>query len=42
VNNDGSVTFDATSLDSVLNADYSSVVGFFQNSNGWARLSPPC
>jgi flagellar hook-associated protein 2 len=37
VNNDGSVTFDATSLDSVLNADYSSVVGFFQNSNGWGQ-----
>ena len=37
VNNDGSLTFDATSLDSVLNADYSSVVGFFQNSNGWGQ-----
>jgi flagellar hook-associated protein 2 len=35
VNNDGSITFDATSLDSVLNSDYSSVVGFFQNANGW-------
>jgi flagellar hook-associated protein 2 len=37
VNNDGSLTFDATSLDSVLNADYSSVVGFFQNANGWGQ-----
>jgi flagellar capping protein FliD len=35
VNNDGSLTFDATSLDSVLNTDYNSVVGFFQNANSW-------
>jgi flagellar hook-associated protein 2 len=35
VNNDGSLTFDATSLDSVLNTDYSGVVGFFQNANSW-------
>jgi flagellar hook-associated protein 2 len=37
VNNDGSLTFDATSLDSVLNTDYNSVVGFFQNSNSWGQ-----
>ncbi|HXR40324.1 MAG TPA: flagellar filament capping protein FliD, partial [Terracidiphilus sp.] len=37
VNNDGSLTLDATSLDSVLNSDYSGVVGFFQNSNGWGQ-----
>jgi flagellar hook-associated protein 2 len=37
VNNDGSLTFDASSLDSVLNSDYSSVVGFFQNTNGWGQ-----
>ncbi len=37
VNNDGSLTFDATSLDSVLNTDYSSVAGFFQNANGWGQ-----
>ncbi|MGA2673338.1 MAG: flagellar filament capping protein FliD [Terracidiphilus sp.] len=37
VNNDGSLTFDATSLDSVLNTDYSSVVGFFQNASGWGQ-----
>jgi flagellar hook-associated protein 2 len=37
VNNDGSLTFDATALDSVLNSDYSSVVGFFQNSSGWGQ-----
>jgi flagellar hook-associated protein 2 len=37
VNNDGSITFDADSLDSVLNTDYSSVVGFFQNANSWGQ-----
>jgi flagellar hook-associated protein 2 len=37
VNNDGSLTLDTTSLDSVLNADYSGVVGFFQNANGWGQ-----
>ncbi|MGA2219566.1 MAG: flagellar filament capping protein FliD, partial [Terracidiphilus sp.] len=37
VNNDGSLTLDATSLDSVLNSDYSGVVGFFQNTNGWGQ-----
>ena len=34
---DGSLTFDARSLDSVLNSDYSSVVGFFQNANSWGQ-----
>jgi len=37
VNNDGSLTFDANSLDSVLNNDYASVAGFFQNANGWGQ-----
>jgi flagellar hook-associated protein 2 len=37
VNNDGSITLDATSLDSVLNSDYSGVVGFFQGANGWGQ-----
>ncbi len=37
VNNDGSLTFDANSLDSVLNTDYSSVAGFFQNANSWGQ-----
>lgn len=37
VNNDGSITLDPTSLDSVLNSDYSGVVGFFQNANGWGQ-----
>ena len=37
VNNDGSISFDAASLDSVLNSDYSGVAGFFQNANGWGQ-----
>jgi len=37
VNNNGSLTFDASSLDSVLNSDYSSVVGFFQNVDSWGQ-----
>jgi flagellar hook-associated protein 2 len=37
VNNDGTLTFNATSLDSVLNSDYSGVAGFFQGPNGWGQ-----
>ena len=37
VNNDGSLTLDSTSLDSVLNSDYSGVGGFFQNANSWGQ-----
>jgi flagellar hook-associated protein 2 len=37
VNNDGTITFDADSLDSVFNTDYSSVAGFFQNANSWGQ-----
>jgi len=37
VNNDGTLTLDANSLDSVLNSDYSGVVGFFQNANSWGQ-----
>jgi len=37
VNNDGSLTFNANSLDSVLNSDYSSVAGFFQNPSSWGQ-----
>jgi len=37
VNDDGSLTFDVSSLDNVLNTDYTSVVGFFQNTNGWGQ-----
>jgi flagellar hook-associated protein 2 len=35
VNSDGSLTLDATSLDSALNSDYSGVQGLFQNANSW-------
>jgi flagellar hook-associated protein 2 len=35
VNNDGTLTFNSNSLDSLLNTDFSSVVGFFQNANSW-------
>ena len=37
VNNNGSLSFDATSLDALLNSDYSSVASFFQNANGWGQ-----
>jgi len=37
VNNDGTLTFNANSLDSLLNTDYKSVVGFFQNANSWGQ-----
>ena len=37
VNNDGSIALDATALDSLLNSDYSGVVGFFQNASGWGQ-----
>jgi len=37
VNNDGSLSFDASTLDSLLNSDFSSVAGFFQNANSWGQ-----
>ncbi|HVU45230.1 MAG TPA: flagellar filament capping protein FliD [Terracidiphilus sp.] len=37
VNNDGSLTFDASTLDSLLNSDFNGVVGFFQNANSWGQ-----
>ncbi len=37
VNNDGSLTLNASALDSLLNSDYSGVVGFFQNANSWGQ-----
>jgi flagellar hook-associated protein 2 len=37
VNNDGTIALDSTSLDSMLNSDYGSVVGFFQNPSGWGQ-----
>jgi flagellar hook-associated protein 2 len=35
VNNDGTISLNATSLTSELSSDYSGVVSFFQNSNSW-------
>jgi flagellar hook-associated protein 2 len=35
VNTDGTLSLDETALDSVLNTDFSSVAGFFQNANSW-------
>ena len=35
VNSDGTLSLDETTLDSVLNSDYSSVSGFFQNADSW-------
>jgi flagellar hook-associated protein 2 len=35
MNDDGTISLDETSLDSVLNSDYSGVLGFFQDANSW-------
>jgi len=35
VNNDGTISLDLSSLDSVLNSDYSGVQGMFQDANSW-------
>jgi flagellar hook-associated protein 2 len=37
LNNDGTISLSVASLNSVLNSDYSSVLGFFQNSNSWGQ-----
>jgi flagellar hook-associated protein 2 len=37
VDNKGVMTFDAASMDSLLNSDFSSVAGFFQNANSWGQ-----
>ena len=37
MNNDGTITFDASSLDTLLNTDFSSVLGMFQGVNSWGR-----
>jgi len=37
VNNDGSLSFDAASLDSVLNSDFGGATGFFQNASSWGQ-----
>ena len=34
---DGTLLFDASVLDTVLNTDYSSVLGFFQYANSWGQ-----
>jgi flagellar hook-associated protein 2 len=34
---DGSLTFNAASLDSLINTDYGGVVGFFQSVNSWGQ-----
>jgi flagellar hook-associated protein 2 len=36
-NNDGTLTFDANTLDSLLNSDYFGVVGFFQDPSSWGQ-----
>lgn len=35
VNSDGTLSLSTTSLDSILNSDYSGVQGLFQNANSW-------
>ena len=35
MNNDGTLKLDVSVLDSALNSDFSSVVGFFQSANSW-------
>lgn len=35
LNSDGSISLDLSSLDSVLNSDYSGVQGLFQDANSW-------
>ena len=34
---DGTLTFDASTLDSALNSDFSGVLGFFQSANSWGQ-----
>ena len=35
MNNDGTLTLDASTMDSLLNSDFSGIVGLFQNANSW-------
>lgn len=35
MNNDGTMTLNVSALDSLLNTDFNSVLGFFQNANSW-------
>jgi flagellar hook-associated protein 2 len=39
MNNDGTISLDASALDSTLNLDFSSIVGFFQNANSWGMTT---
>ena len=39
MNNDGTVSLDANTLDSVINTDFNSLVGFFQGANGWGMTA---
>lgn len=36
-NNDGTISLDTTTLDSLLNSDFSSVQALFQNANSWGK-----
>ncbi|MDE3199515.1 MAG: flagellar filament capping protein FliD [Acidobacteriota bacterium] len=38
IKTDGSLSVDATRLDGLLNSDYNTVVGFFQNANSWGKI----
>ncbi|HEY6491495.1 MAG: flagellar filament capping protein FliD [Terracidiphilus sp.] len=37
MNNDGTISFDATSLDALLNTDFNGVAGLFQGTNSWGK-----
>jgi flagellar hook-associated protein 2 len=37
MNNNGTISLDAATLDSVLNSDFSGVLGFFQYANSWGK-----
>ena len=39
MNNDGTIRLDANTLDSTLNSDFSSVLGFFQGANSWGMTT---
>jgi flagellar hook-associated protein 2 len=39
MNNDGTISLNANTLDSMLNSDFSSVVGFFQGADSWGMTT---
>lgn len=39
MNNDGTISLDVNALDSTLNSDFSSIVGFFQSANSWGMTT---